>query len=182
MNNTPPLQQEQERVSMEQHRASAELEANEMGKWEMDTSPYLNRLYHELLGEILVDGIWKRDEREERLMNELGASDFIKEVSSRVSIHMQLSELDQADILEIASRAAEIFADKLEDNWIEWEVSPTQSTMESIAQRLYDILFITLRIAKGGGMKKHRERAKNPYLNLNQPPLQPPQEQTSEVL
>ena len=133
----------------------------------MDTKPWLDTIYNQLLGKS-VDGkgIWVDDPSKQKVMNELGASEFCNEIAGRVSIHMQLSELDEVDITEIASRAAEIYADKIEDNWAAWDINPTSSNMESIAQRLYDILFISLRIAKGGGMKKHRERTKNPYSSL----------------
>lgn len=136
-------------------------------KWELDTQPWLDKIFNQLLGKSTNEhGVWVDDPYKQKVMNELGASEFCNEISGRVSIHMQLSELDEADINEVASRAAEIYGDKIEDNWARWEIEPTCSNMESIAQRLYDILFISLRIAKGGGMKKHRERTKNPYATI----------------
>lgn len=137
---------------------------------ELDVTKYLDRIYNELLGNTVNDdGGWVRDENRTRCMNELGSSEFIQEISSRVSIHQQLSELEEEDILNIASRGAEIYADKLEDNWDTWNIEPRESNFESIAQRLCDVLFIAMRIAKKGGMKKYRERKRNPYLMMPKP-------------
>ena len=149
------------------------LPQDDPNKYELEIEPYLDRLYHELLGETLDENkIWQRDYKKKRQMNELGVSDFISEVGSRVSIHMQLSELEKEDIIEISSRASEIFADKMEDHWEMWEIFPTESNFEGIAQKLYDVLFILLMIAKAGGMRKHREKIKNPYV-ANYPQQQP---------
>lgn len=140
------------------------LESDDPGKWEMDTEPWVDRIYHELLGEIHnpQTGEYSRDQRRKRQMNERGASEFISEISSRVSIHMQMSVLTDEDIKEMASRASEIFSEKLEDNWLAWDITPTQSNFESICQRLFDALYILLMIAKQGGMREHRERKGRP--------------------
>jgi len=137
-------------------------------RWELDTNPFLDRVYHELLGESLDEetGVWTVDPVKPKVMNELGASEFIQEISTRVSIHMQLSDLEDKDIIEISSRASENFGDKLEDSWGEWGVKPTESNLSSIATRLYDVLYITLRIARRGGMKRHRERFKAPRITI----------------
>lgn len=137
---------------------------------ELDVSEYLDRIYNELLGNTTnTEGEWVRDENRTKVMNELGASEFTQEISTRVSIHQQLSELEEQDILNIASRGAEIYADKIEDNWDKWEIEPRESNFFSIAQRLCDVLFISMRIAKRGGMKRYRERKRNPYLTMPQP-------------
>jgi len=144
---------------------SSPIENPDQGKWEMDTDPWVNRLYHELLGEsVNEEGVWVRDLKKKKIMNSDGASEFISEVSSRVSIHMQLSELTDQEIAEIASWSAQVFGDKITDHWREWGINPSRSNCESIGNRLYDILFIMLRIARNGGMKKHRERGKNPQI------------------
>ena len=145
--------------------------SSEPGKWELDIQPYLDRLYHELLGETpdTNTGTWTLDKAKSRVMNELGASEFVQEISARISIHQQLSELDDVDILDIATRCAEDYADKIEDNYIKWEIIPAESNFKSIAGRLYDALFIALRIARRGAMKLHRERSKNPYIQYRQP-------------
>ena len=133
-------------------------------KWELDVEPFLNRIYHELLGKVFIDGLWVEHPKKPKLLNELGASEFCNEISARVSIHQQLSDLEDQDIVEIASMAAEIFADKLEDNWDLWGANPSTSSLTSIAQKLYDSLYIFLRIARKGGMQRHREHVKNPYI------------------
>lgn len=147
----------------------APLMNDENSKWELDVEPMFDRVYNELLGNVLVAGVWTKHPKKSKIMNELGASEFVNEISSRVSIHQQLSELDEKDIIEISSIAAEIFADKLEDNWDAWSVNPSTSSLSSIAQKLFDSLFIFLRIAKSGGMKKHREHVKNPYIRSSYP-------------
>jgi len=52
---------------------------------ELDTEPFLERIYNEILGNSKVDGVWRRDPSMVRIMNELGASTFRHEVSSRFS-------------------------------------------------------------------------------------------------
>lgn len=142
--------------------AAAPLESQDQGRWELDIEPWLNRIYHDLLGEQLKDGQWVPDPKKRRVMNELGASEFVSEISNRVSIHTQLSELYDHEIQEFASMAAETYGDKIEDNFESWEIEPTRANFASIAQRLYDILFQMMRIARNGGMKKHRERRNAP--------------------
>ena len=151
-------------------KSTAPLESEHLGKWEMDPEKWLDRVFHELTGETLnpETGNWDRNPKLKKTMNEKGASEFIYEITSRVSIHMQMSDLKDEHILDIASRAAEVYADKLEDNWELWDIIPTKSNLESLSQRMYDMLFIMLRIAMNGGMKKHREKSKNPYANIPQ--------------
>ena len=139
--------------------------------WELDTEKYLNRLYNELLGNTFDEekGVWIKDPSKTRTMNELGASEFMQEINSRFSVHQQLSELSDADIKEIASRGAEIYADKMTDIVINggsdniWGIKPSIPVLESISQRLYDTLFILLSIARQGGMKRYREHSRNPF-------------------
>lgn len=147
-------------------------EQDDSSRWELDTNPFLDRVYHELLGQSLNEdsGVWVDDPKKPMVMNELGAAEFIAEISTRVSIHMQLSDLGDQDIIGIASFAAEIFGDKLEDNWGVWEIRPTEANLNSIATRLYDVLYISLRIARHGGMKRHRERFKAPRIQMPLPP------------
>ena len=137
---------------------------------ELDVTKFLDRIYNELLGNVISEeGTWVKDPKRKACMNELGATEFIQEISARVSVHQQLSELEEMDILNIASRGAEIYADKIEDNYEKWDIEPRESNFESIAQRLCDVLFIAMRIAKKGGMKKYRERKRNPYLSIPKP-------------
>jgi len=136
----------------------APLEQSLDTRWEMDVEPWLNSIFNTLVGFSLQDGVWKRDYTITRTMNELGASVFIRELKSRVSIHMQFSSLHEKDIIEISSLASENYGDLLEDHWELWEIEPTESNFRSIAMSLYDSVSICLRIAENGGMKQHRER------------------------
>ena len=147
------------------------VENDDLNKWELDVEPFLDRLFHELLGHSHDDrdGSWIPDPKREKVMNELGAGEFVTEISNRVSIHMQLSQLEENDIIEISSRAAEIFGDKIEDNWERWKIRPFESNMESIAQKLYDNLRIALNIALRGGMKTHRERRRQTFFPVTPP-------------
>ena len=140
-------------------------EQNLSDRWELDTTPWIDKIYHELLGETLNpdSGVWEKDEYKQRYMNELGASAFIQEVNSRVSIHMQLSELTDDRIIDISSRAAEIFAERLSDNYEDWGIQPAESTFESICQQLNDLLEIMLLITRKGGMREHREKSKRVF-------------------
>jgi len=133
-------------------------QSEDISKWEMETEPLVQNIYHELLGETKRSGVWEQDCKKKRVMNELGASEFVNEIRTRVNINMQMSLLDEKIIREMPARAGMIFADKLEDNWVDWEIIPTESNFESIATQLVDLLDICLRIAKGGGMRVHRER------------------------
>lgn len=134
-------------------------QSEEISKWEMETEPLIESIYHELLGETKsAKGTWEKDNKKKRVMNELGASEYVNEIRARININMQMSLLDEKLIREIPARAGMIFADKIEDNWAEWEITPTESNFESIATQLVDMLDICLRIAKGGGMRIHRER------------------------
>jgi len=150
------------------------LESNENERWELDTKPLLDRIFHDLLGEVEIDGTWQRDIKRRRSMNELGASEFISDVGPLFNIHSQQSVLEEFDILDIASRTAEDYADKLEDHWREWEVEPTQSNMESIGNRMFNLAFIGLRIARDGGMMELRANRNRPII--------PPQKEAEGIL
>ena len=165
------VQQANLQKAMESNNDSV-LDSDNMGKWELDVSPFLDRIKNDLLGNKLNGkGEWVNDPSLLRVMNEKGASEFIREVSSRVSIHMQFSDFSKEEIIEMASYSSENFSEKLIDNIHLWELSnPCTSTYESICMRLYDILFECLTIAKSGGMKRHREKSKNPYMQVQTQP------------
>ena len=151
----------------EEENNSALTESEDMQRWEMDVNPWLDRVYNELLGKSRNDkGEWVDNPYKIKTMNEKGASEFVNEINTRVSIHMQLSELKKEDIITIASRSSEIYGNKLRDNWKLWGIVPNKANLQSIAWRLYDTLFILLMIAVNGGMKKHRERSKAPQFPM----------------
>lgn len=130
---------------------------------ELDVAPFLDRIYNELLGNVVNEaGVWINDGGKACVMNSLGASEFVQEVSIRLSIHQQLSELSEFDIVEIASIGAENYADKMEDNFLKWSIVSTEANFNSIAWRMFHVLFENLMICKGAGMRKYRERSKNP--------------------
>lgn len=132
---------------------------------ELDTEPFLERIYNEILGNSKNGdtGTWVRDDNRVRIMNELGASTFVHEVSSRFSVHTNFSDLSNEEIRLLVTWACDAFADNLEDNYISWSVNPSFGNLMSVSERLYSILLITLNIAKNAGMRKHRERSKNPH-------------------
>lgn len=139
--------------------AGSVVESEDISKWEMETEPLLDKIFHKLLGELETEqGVWERDKRLSRSMNELGATEFINELRSRFNINMQMSELSIIDIKTICAITGKNYANKLEDNYSIWEVNYSQSNLESIAWQLVHALYIFLQIAKDGGMKAHREK------------------------
>lgn len=133
-------------------------ETDDPNKYELEIDPYLDKLENQLLGKRLIEGTWINDPNRKLVMNDLGVSEFMGELRFRVSINMQMSELEQNDPIVIAAEASKVFADKIEDHWEEWDITPSESNFESIALRLYHSLLILLLIAKKGGMRKHREK------------------------
>jgi len=150
-------QVQQEQMTFPQQRTVV-LETEEMSRWEMDMKPFFDDIEHTLLGERKINGEWQRDHLLSRSMNELGASKYIQGIKSRANHHQQLSEFKSNEDIVISADAGKNFADQLEDNWELWEVEPSETNMEGIALQFYDNLFICLRMAKDGGIKKHRER------------------------
>ena len=147
-----PMVEEEEAIPQ-----SAVLETEDINKWEMETQGLLETKYHELLGEVLSpEGVWVRDLTKNRTMNELGASEFKQELSARIFINMQMSDLSEEWIRIQSARAGKIYSDKLEDNWHRWNIEPQESNLESVGQQLHDMIFICLMIAKNQGMRKHR--------------------------
>lgn len=146
-------------------------DSEDLNKWEMETEPHLDRIYNRLLGNVETkDGVWQRDERLTRMMNELGASEFIQELRSRIPINMMFSDLQDDRIRLICADTGKNFADKIEDFWEVWEIEPSESKFKSICDQLVDALYIFLRIAKDGGMKKHKEKR---GMRMYVPPPQP---------
>ena len=148
---------ERERVQMEGvPEEEVIIEKEQIEKWEMDTDPLLDRIYNELLGKSKKGEFWEEDAMKQKVLNEEGASCFVSEISTRVNINMQFSDLDEGEIKRIAGQTALNFANLLEDKYESWDMDVT--TLTSTAWKVYDILVITLKIAKNGGMKRHRER------------------------
>ena len=145
---------------------TAPVEHEDQGKWELDTEPWLDIIYHGLIGESLdkSTGVWVRDKNQRPTMTKQGAEVFISSLKNRVNIHMQFSELDGQEIREIASITAENYAELMEDNWPEWEILSAESNLTMLGWQMYHNLFISLNIAKKGGMKTHRERSKVPMM------------------
>ena len=145
------------------------LDNPDAAKWELDTSVYLDNLKGQLLGKKKVDGVWVDDPTREQLMNDFGVHRMIAELESRISIHMQLSELDKQEIRELTADAGSVYADLLEDNWVVWGVreESLSSELMSIGLMFKDALWILLHIAMKAGMRKHRERRgiKTPMLS-----------------
>lgn len=150
---------EESETKVENPESAVIVESEDVNIWELSTEPHLDRIYNNLLGKSeTAEGTWEVNDKLPKIMNEIGASEFIAELRARFNINMQMSELTEEQIDEIASNAGEIFADKLEDYWEEWNVKPSKSNFSSIAWQLVDQLRIFLRIAKNGGMKTHREK------------------------
>lgn len=145
----------------------ASMMSDDPNQFEVDTNPFLDRIYNEILGNSIVDGVWTPDDNKIRIMNELGASTFTHDISSRFSIHTNFSELTDEDIRNLVTWACDSFADNLEDNYLSWEVNPSFGNLMSVCERMYSILYIVLNIARNAGMRKHRERSKNPYLRVS---------------
>ena len=156
-------------MNQEQQQAGM-YESEDINKWELETEPHLDRIYNRLLGNVeTADGVWQRDMRLTRMMNELGASEFIQELRSRIPINMMFSDLDDGRIRFIAADTGSNFADKIEDFWEVWEIEPSESKFKSICDQLVDALYIFLRIAKDGGMKVHKEKRGRPMMFGGQP-------------
>ena len=136
-------------------------------QFEVDTEPFLDRIYNEILGNSQVEGAWTRDPNKVRIMNELGASTFTHDISSRFSVHTNFSELNDEAIRNLVTWACDSWADNLEDNYLSWKANPSFGNLMSISERMYSILYIVLNIARNAGMRKHRERSKNPYLRVS---------------
>lgn len=135
--------------------------------FELDPTVFLERVYNEILGNSVNNkGEWVRDVNLPRIMNELGAGTFKHEVSCRFSTHTNFSELSHQDILNLVTWALDAFVDNLEDNWSSWGINPTYGNLMSISERLFAIIYECLLIAQNAGMRKHRERSKNPYLRM----------------
>lgn len=148
--------------------AGAPMPEVDPGKWELETSKLIDTIKNELLGNKLdQNGVWVRDPAKPIRMNEKGANAFVLEVLSRMNVHSQLSELSEKDIVDKATEASENFGYQIEDQWREWDILPTESEIRSICMMLYDLIDIGLKIAKNAGMRRHRERTKNPYANIS---------------
>ena len=154
---TKETKEERERLQMEGvPEEEVMIEKEDINKWELDTDPLLDRIYNELLGKSKKGEFWEPDDMKQKVLNEEGASCFVSEISTRVNINMQFSDLDEGEIKRISGQTAKNFANLLEDKYQDWEMDVT--TLTSTAWKVYDILVITLKIAKNGGMKRHRER------------------------
>ena len=150
-------EQQQQAQQPEQQYAAQETE--EMTKWEMDTVPWIDRWYHELLGEIKNnDGAWEKAKNITPLMNEKGAHALSMMIYTRGNIHTQMSEFTIEDVKFMAADAGEDTAELLRDSWREWQVRPSKSIMNAITNMVFHMVYSLLLISLKGGMRKHREK------------------------
>jgi len=155
------LQEQLNHIKETQNYSMGAISENpDISKWEMDPEKFLDNLQAQLLGKTKSGDVWIEDPTKERIMNEFGVSRFIAELESRISIHMQMSELDKQEINEIVGSAGLAYGDVLEDNWQNWGIKheSLSSELMSIGTMFEHNLWILLNIAKNAGMRKHRER------------------------
>lgn len=145
--------------AVKEQLAGVQEDSPDVGRWELETEPLLDKIYHKLIGYSENErGAWERDPNITRVMNELGASEFVHEVRMRFNISMKTSVLSKEEIIKIVAEVGEDYADKLQDYYEVWEVNPSRSNLIAIANQLVHALFIFLMIAKDGGMRKHLEK------------------------
>lgn len=154
------LQAQINQIKQQNPNLGAVVENPDISKWEMDTSPFIDNLKAHLLGMSKNGEIWEDVEGKEQVMNSFGVDRFITELETRISIHMQMSELDKQEIKVIVADAGMAFGDLLEDNWERWDIKPKSLSSElmSIGTMFEHALWILLNIAKNAGMRTHREQ------------------------
>jgi len=149
---------EQEHQQPQQYAQSATLETEDVNKWEMDTNPWIDRWYHEMIGEVELAGAWVPDDNLTPTMNERGAHTLAMMIYSRGNIHTQMSEFTIDDIRFMAADAGEDTAELLRDNWREWKMKPSKSLMNAVANMVFHMIYSLLLISLKGGMRRHREK------------------------
>ena len=153
------LQQQIDQLKEQENYAMGAIQENpDIDKWEMDISVHLDRLKAKLLGMTQDGTTWKQTSK--AVMNEEGTARLMVEIETRVSIHMEMSELDKHEIDLIVGDAGLAIGDLLEDNWKQWDINETSlsSELNSIGTMFEHTLTILLNIAKNGGMRRHREK------------------------
>ena len=145
---------------VEDYGSAVPIQSEDLNKWEMEVNSVHDEFYHNLLGEDKVDSVWRRVDYLPRRINELGASHIMSELKIRVNINMQMSELTEKDIRNICADTGDSIGDLLEDNWQLWEISAEglESNLYSVSLMVFHHLYITLNLAKDGGMRRHREK------------------------
>jgi len=139
----------------------AEMDSEDIHKWESDPTPFFDKIYHNLLGETVnEEGVWERDPKRTRLMNEKGASQYINQLMLRFSINSQNGELDDNQIKRIIKDSSEVYAEQLADYYDEWDIDPKVSNFYSIALGFTHALEELLSVMRNGGFKKHKEHRK----------------------
>lgn len=130
------------------------LSPNDSDQWEMDVETTLDRMYHGWLGEKLRNGIWDRDEKLVKLMNEKGASFLISEIRPRFNINMQFSVLEDETIKEIVGYTGINIARVLKYDYWKYGIKPTH--INNICDQITHALFVWLRISFMGGMREYK--------------------------
>lgn len=132
-------------------------------KWEMDVDVTLDRLYHGWLGEKLIDGVWKRDTKLKRMMNEECASYLIQILNGHFNVNMQFSVLDQTEVDEILTSVWSMVNKVLTKNYTEYEVQVDM--IPSINTSIRNALWIWLKIPYMGGMRIYKGEKTKTIIN-----------------
>lgn len=123
-------------------------------KWEMDAETTLDRLYHGWLGEKLKEGVWVRDVKLKKMMNEECASYLIQILHSHFNVNMQFSVIDQNELIDILTSVWEVVNDVLTANYHKFNVDVNMIT--TINTTIRNALWIWLKIPFMGGMRLYK--------------------------
>jgi hypothetical protein len=135
--------------------------------FEVSTDQTLEQMYHSWLGESAnVEGVYRRDPRLARIMNEKGASFMIGELKARINTNMHFSELTDEQIIFIASKTAENVMDRLMYYFDTFDLDVKD--LESVCDQLLDALEVILTNAKEGGMKQYKVARSKVIINKQQ--------------
>lgn len=137
-----------------QIRSNVKLQQDDSDKWEMDVEITLDNLYHTWLGEKQVSGIWVRDKKLIKRMNELGASFLISEIRPRFNVNSQFSVLQEDIIDNFSSMTSERIMKKLKYDYWKYDIEYTD--IELICDQIFNSLYIWLMISLMGGMRTYK--------------------------
>lgn len=140
------------------HKDSGKMDNEESDKYEIEVEETLDRWHHNLLGEKLDDkGVWNRDYKMTRIINEAGAGIIIQTVRGVINKNMHFARYDEQEQKEIEADLGIALAPVIFENYVEFEIpEPADRYCRLVMEQVFNQFRLLLSIARFGNMITYR--------------------------
>lgn len=147
---------------------NAKLGSDESDKYEIDTNEALDLIYHNLLGEKQVNGVWIRDKNMVKLMNKEGASIIMINLNHLFNKNMQFGFWDEWEKRQIVADTMQGLNWILAYDYYKYDINPIHNFM--IKNMIEKALREWLSISQDGNMIRYRAEKQKTIISKQETP------------